>query len=207
MTADQRQTMIDSQLKTVGITDAGVLAGFAAVDRSRFVADAATAYADMAQPLAPGRHLLPPMTLALLLQAAAARRGERALVVGAGSGYSAALLASMGLAVTALESDAALLAMAEAAGVPVVNGPLAEGWAAQAPYDLVLFEGSIEWVPPALIMQLAPGGRVAAVFRDRLVGHAYAGPVTADGQPAGLPFIEVAAAPLPGFARPRAFAF
>ena len=207
MTTDQRQTMIDSQLKTVGISDAGVLAGFATVDRARFVADAATAYADLAQPLTPGRHLLPPMTLALLLQAAAVRRGERALVVGAGSGYSAAVLTSIGVTVTALECDVALLAMAEAAGVPVVNGPLAEGWAAQAPYDLLLFEGSIDSVPPALAAQLAPGGRVAAVFRTGMVGHAYAGPITAAGEPAGLPFIEVAAAPLSGFARPRAFAF
>jgi protein-L-isoaspartate(D-aspartate) O-methyltransferase len=207
MTTDPRQTMIDSQLKTVGVVDAAVLGAFAQVDRTRFVASASSAYADMAQPLAPGRHLLPPMTVALLLQAAAVRRGERALVVGSGSGCSAALLAAMGAQVTALESDAALVAMAEAAGVPVVNGPLAEGWVAQAPFYLILFEGSIEWVPPALVAQLAAGGRVAAVFRSGLVGHAYAGPVTADGVPAGLPFIEVAAAPLPGFARPRAFAF
>jgi protein-L-isoaspartate(D-aspartate) O-methyltransferase len=137
--------------------------------------------------------------------------GERVLVIGSASGYSAAVLAHLGAKVTALESDAALIAMAEAAGVASVSGPLVEGWSAAAPYDLILFEGAIAAVPPAIAAQLAPGGRIAAVLRQSGVGRGYAGPLTVpssgDARPAGLPFIEMAAPDLPGFAQPREFAF
>jgi protein-L-isoaspartate(D-aspartate) O-methyltransferase len=207
--AAQRQTMVDSQLKTVGVTDAGVLAAFAEIPREAFLppALAALAQADAAHEVAPGRYLLAPLALALLLQHAGVRAGEPVLVVGSASGYSAAVLAQLGATVTALESDAALIAMAEAAGVPSVSGPLTEGWAAAAPYDLILFEGAIAAVTPAIAAQLAPGGRIAAVLRQAGVGRGYAGPLTATGQPAGLPFIEMAAPDLPGFAQPREFAF
>lgn len=204
-----RQTMVDTQLKTVGVTEPSVLAAFAETPREPFLpaALAGLAHADAAHEVAPGRHLLAPLALALLLQRAGVTAGERVLVVGSASGYSAAILARMGAVVTALESDAALVAMAEAAGVASVSGPLADGWAANAPYDVVLFEGAIETVPAAIAAQLAPGGRIAAVLRQAGVGRAYAGPVTADGHPAGLPFIEMAAPDLPGFAKAREFAF
>jgi protein-L-isoaspartate(D-aspartate) O-methyltransferase len=131
----------------------------------------------------------------------------RVLVVGSASGYSAAILAHMGARVTALESDAALVAMAEAAGVPTVSGPLGEGWAAAAPYDLILFEGAIAVLPAAIAAQLAHGGRIAAVLREAGVGRGFVGPVGPDGKPRGLPFIEMAAPDLPGFAGAREFAF
>jgi protein-L-isoaspartate(D-aspartate) O-methyltransferase len=204
-----RQTMVDTQLKTVGVTDEAVLSAFADTPREPFLpaALAPLAHADAAHEVAPGRHLLAPLALALLLQRAAVTPGTRVLVVGSASGYSAAILARMGARVTALESDAALIAMAEAAGVASVQGPLAEGWAAGAPYDLVLFEGAIASVPPAIAAQMAPGGRVAAVLRQSGVGRGFVGPLTGDGSPRGLPFIEMAAPDLPGFAVPREFAF
>lgn len=211
--ATQRQTMVDSQLKTVGVTNAGVLAAFAEIPREAFLppALAALAQADAAHEVAPGRYLLAPLALALLLQHTAVQPGERVLVIGSASGYSAAVLAHLGARVTALESDAALIAMAEAAGVASVSGPLVEGWSAAAPYDLILFEGAIAAVPPAIAAQLAPGGRIAAVLRQSGVGRGYAGPLTVpssgDARPAGLPFIEMAAPDLPGFAQPREFAF
>jgi protein-L-isoaspartate(D-aspartate) O-methyltransferase len=201
--------MIDSQLRTVGVSDAAVLAAMAGVPRERFLPDAlhGLAYADAALEVAPGRWLLEPMVLGLLLQQAGVTAGERVLLVGAATGYSAAVLAAIGAEVTAIESQPALIAAARAAGITVVEGPLAEGHAAAAPYDLVLFEGAIEVLPAAIIAQIRQGGRAAAVVRDGSVGRAFAGPVTADGHIAGLPFLEVAAKPLPGFARPRAFAF
>ncbi|WP_439545554.1 protein-L-isoaspartate O-methyltransferase family protein [Sandarakinorhabdus sp.] len=202
----QRQTMVDTQLKTVAVTDAAVLAAFADIPREGFLPPslAGLAYADAAHEVAPGRHLLAPLALALLLQHAGVQPGQRVLVVGSATGYSAAILTHIGAAVTALECDAAL---AETAGVPSVVGPLASGWAAAAPYDLILFEGSIEIVPPALAAQLAPGGRIAAVLRQGGVGRGFVGPLTPAGAPAGLPFIEMAAPPLPGFAQAREFAF
>jgi len=204
-----RQTMVDSQLKTVGVTDAAVLAAFSELPREAHLPAALVplAYADAAQQVAPGRWLLPPLVLALLLQHAAVQPGTRVLVVGSATGLSAALLARMGAQVTALESDAALIAIAESAGVASVAGPLAEGWAANAPYDVILFEGAVPAVPAAIAAQLGLGGRVAAVLREAGVGRAYAGPLRADGQPAGLPFLDVSAPDLPGFAAARAFAF
>jgi protein-L-isoaspartate(D-aspartate) O-methyltransferase len=204
-----RQTMVDTQLKTVGVTDAAVLAAFADTPREPFLpaALASLAHADAAHEVAPGRHLLAPLALALLLQRAAVQPGMRVLVVGSATGYSAAILARIGARVTALESDAALIAMAESAGVATVSGPLTQGWAAAAPYDLVLFEGAIVTVPAAIAAQLAPGGRIAAVLREAGVGRAFVGPLGPDGSPRGLAFIEMAAPDLPGFAGAREFAF
>lgn len=208
-TAIQRQTMVDTQLKTVGVTDAAVLTAFAHVPREDHLPTALAdlAYADAAHEVARGRHLLAPLALALLLQHAAVRRGERVLVVGSATGYSAAILTRIGAQVTALEADETLAAMAEAAGVPTMRAPLATGWAAAAPYDLILFEGCIEIVPPAIAAQLAPGGRIAAVLRQAGVGRGFVGPLTANGEAKGLPFNEMAAPALPGFARSAEFAF
>ena len=207
--ATLRQTLVDTQLKTVAVTDAGVLAAFADIPREPFLppALASLAHADAAHEIVPGRHLLAPLTLALLLQHSAVQPGMRVLVVGSASGYSAAIVARIGAAVTALESDPHLIAMAAAAGVNSVSGPLGDGWAAGAPYDLILFEGAIAAVPPAIAAQLAPAGRIAAVLRQAGVGRGYAGPLTATGHPAGLPFIEMAAPDLPGFGARREFAF
>lgn len=201
--------MIDSQLRTVGIIDADVIRGFESVQREAFVpADmAGLAYGDASLEVAPGRALLEPLVLGLLLERARILRTDRVLVIGAATGYSAAVAAQIAPATLALESDPALAQAARVAGVAVVEGPLGDGWAAAAPYDVILFEGAIEWVPPAIAAQLAPGGRVAAVVRDAGVGSAFAGAVLSNGRIAGLGFLEVAARVLPGFARPRAFAF
>jgi len=210
-----RATMVDSQLKTVGVIHDGVLAAMARIGRARHLppALAPLAYSDAALEVAPGRWLLEPMTLALLLQNARIAAADHVLVIGAGGGYSVAVAAAIAGAgnVTGVESDKGLLAIAAATGTPVHQGVLAEGWAAAAPYDVILFEGAIEQVPAAIAAQLAPGGRVAAVVRNAGVGGACAGPLVAAGDGfwriGALPFLEVAARPLPGFARPREFAF
>lgn len=206
--ATLRQTMVDTQLKTVGVNDPAVLAAMAAVPRENYLPAAlqGLAYADAALEVGPGRWLLEPMVLGLLLTHARPAAGERVLIVGAATGYSAEVCARLGLVVTALESDSGLAAVAQAAGIAIVEGPLTEGWPDAAPYDLILFEGAIESVPDAIAGQLAEGGRVAAVMRENGVGRAVVGSVVA-GRIAGLPFLEVAARPLPGFARSRSFAF
>jgi protein-L-isoaspartate(D-aspartate) O-methyltransferase len=203
-----RQTMLDSQLRTVGVIDAAVLAAMGSVPREAYVPASliGLAYADAALEVAPGRFLLEPMALALLLQNAQVQPGERVLVIGAATGYSAAVLAAMGAKVTALENDKALAKAARAAGIDVVEGPLPAGWGAAAPYDVVLFEGAIETLPAAIVGQIAPDGRAAAVIRIDGVGHAHAGPVIGE-RIAGRAFLEIAAKPLPGFRRSAAFAF
>ncbi|WP_310467091.1 protein-L-isoaspartate O-methyltransferase [Sphingomonas sp.] len=206
--AAARAAMIDSQLRPEGVTDAAVLAAMAAVSRERFVPEAARAlaYGDRAVPLGQGRSMMAPAALGLLLTELAPRAGERALVVGAGGGYSAALLARIGLEVTALESSPALAAAAKANGVTVAEGALTDGHAAGAPYDLILIDGAVEQVPQALVDQLADGGRLGTALSARGVTRLAIGRKAGGGF--GLHSIaDAGVAALPGFARPAEFTF
>ena len=152
--ATQRSAMIDSQLRTVGVNEPDVLAAVAAVPRERFVpaARAALAYVDGAVALGGGRSMVEPMILGLLLTHLRIAPGEKVLIVGAATGYSAAVVAELTPHVTALECDGALAAHARGAGINVVEGPLAAGWAAAAPYDVLLIDGAV----PALSAALRP---------------------------------------------------
>lgn len=207
-----RAAMVANQLRTTGVSDARVLAAVGKVARERFVpADrVASAYADVAVPLGGGRELNPPMATARLLSDAGPRGHERALVVGAATGYSAALLAELVRSVVAVEEDPSLVAAARDAlagtGVELVQGPLTEGHRAGAPYDLILIDGAVEEVPQALIDQLADGGGLATAIVDRGVTRLAFG--RKSGGAFGLvQFADAAAAVLPGFARPRTFSF
>ncbi len=204
-----RTAMVDRQLQTAGVNDPALLDAFRQVPRERFVPTAkrSIAYTDAAIELAPGRWLIEPMSLGLLLNHAQVRHSDRVLIVGAGSGYSSAIVGRLAERVTALESDAALVGMARANGVRVVEGSLVDGYAAEAPYDLVLVDGAIATVPDALLRQLAPGGRLAAVVvGDDGVGRVTVGTYVA-GNFAGTSFIEAGVHLLPGFARVPQFVF
>ena len=172
--AAARQLMVDGQVRPNKVNDARILAAMRSLPRERFVpADrAALAYSDEDVALGGGRFLMEPMVTARLVQMAAVQDGERALVVGAGTGYGAALLALCGATVTALESDPALLAIARVVvpsltgGVAIVEGNLADGWKATAPYDVILIEGAVPELPQAVIAQIrADGGRLVTVLR------------------------------------------
>jgi protein-L-isoaspartate(D-aspartate) O-methyltransferase len=207
-----RRAMVASQLRTTGVDDPRVLAAMGEVKRELFVPEdrLALAYADAPVPLGQGRALNSPMAIGRLLTEAAPRPDDRALVVGAATGYSAAVLARLSGPIVALESDAKLAARARAllAGTPVavVEGPLERGYAKGAPYDLILIDGAVELVPDSLIAQLRDGGRLAAAILEEGITR------IAIGRKAGQGFgmisvADVAAAVLPGFARPRAFTF
>jgi protein-L-isoaspartate(D-aspartate) O-methyltransferase len=139
---------------------------------------------------------------------------ENALVVAAGTGYGATLLAACGAKVTALEEAAELLAVARPAlaawapGVTLVTGPLAAGWPGSAPYDLILVDGAVGAFPPALAAQLRPrSGRIVGVLQDRAgTGHA----VIAEATPAGLrprPLFDCNVPPIAALAPAPAFVF
>lgn len=203
-----RRTMVDSQLRPQGVTDRRVLAAMGRVERERFVPEAARALAYFDRPLklAEGRAMMPPAALGRLLTEAAPLPGERALVVGSATGYSAAILAELGLDVVALESDEALAAHARAAGVDTVTGDLAKGWAKGAPFDLILLDGAVEELPQTLCKQLAEGGRIAGAIVDRGVSRLAIGKCS--GGTVGLRTVaDSDVEPLPGFERPRAFTF
>ncbi|MGI4876178.1 MAG: protein-L-isoaspartate O-methyltransferase family protein [Janthinobacterium lividum] len=204
-----RTAMVDSQLRTTGVNDPSVLAAIRAVPRERFVpaARAAQAYADAAVELVPGRWLIEPMVFGLLVTNAHVEPGDRVLVVGAGSGYSAAVIGQLTPHVTALEQDPALAALARANGIAVVEGPLVDGWPAAAPYDVLFCDGAVAELPPALLAQASDGARLAAVVvGPDGVGRATVGRVFG-GRFTGTGFIETGAAMLPGFGRAAGFVF
>jgi protein-L-isoaspartate(D-aspartate) O-methyltransferase len=203
-----RRAMVDSQLRPEAVTDRGVLAAMAAVERERFVPESAKAlaYFDRPLPLTKDRAMMPPAALGRLLSELAPRAGERALVVGSGTGYSAALLQAIGLEAVALESDEALAASAREAGIETVSGALADGWKGSAPYDIILLDGAVEEIPATLIKQLSADGRLAGAIVDRGVTRLVVG--RAAGGSLGLRTLADADVDiLPGFERPRAFTF
>ena len=203
-----RRAMVDSQLRPEAVTDRRVLAAMATVERERFVPESAKALAYFDRPLrlAGGRAMMPPAALGRLLSELAPRTGERALVVGSGTGYAAALLKAIGIDTVALESDEGLARAARDAGVETVVGDLAAGWAKDAPYDIVLLDGAVEEVPGDLLKQLTENGRLAGAIADRGVTRLVVGRVA--GGSLGLRSLADAdVAVLPGFSRPRAFNF
>lgn len=215
--AEARRLMVEGQLRPNRVDDPRVVTAMRDLPRERFVpaAMAARAYADADVPLPGGRAMLKPLVLARLVQLSALRRGERALVLGAGTGFGAALMAAIGATVTAVESDPVLLAIARvalAASVPpgqvtVVQAAPEGGHAAGAPYDVILVEGGVEAVPAAVQDQLIEGGRLVTVgltggppgraWLMRRAGGAFTTTIDFDAH----------AAPLPGFAAAPAFAF
>jgi protein-L-isoaspartate(D-aspartate) O-methyltransferase len=214
--ADARNCMVDSQIRPNRVIDPRILSALRNLPRERFLPANAwpLAYADEDVPLGNGRYMLEPMVLAKLLQAANLRDNERVLVVGANTGYGAAVLAMCGCRVTALEEDASLLAIAgtvlpqEAPGVTVVSGPLAAGWPANGPYDLILIEGAVPGIPPALAAQThqETGRILAAIHTEGRVTQA----VIAETTPFGVgisPLFDCATPPIPSLRRAPAFAF
>jgi protein-L-isoaspartate(D-aspartate) O-methyltransferase len=207
--AAARQTMVDSQLRPRGVNDPSVIAAMSIVPREKFVPEEQRllAYADRAVPLGEGRAMPAAAVTGLLLTALIPMRGETALVVGAGTGYAAAVLAEMGIRAVGLESSPALAAMAKKRRVAVIEGPLQEGYNRFAPYDFILIDGAVEVIPDALVAQLKDGGRLGGAIVDkggitRLFVGRHAG--------GGFGFHSIAdnATPaLPGFERPRAFTF
>jgi len=173
--AKARRNMVESQLRTNKVVDPAVVGAMAAVPREKFVSDsmASIAYVDEDLPLGDGRFLMEPMVLGRMLQEACPNAEDAVLLIGCGSGYSAAVLAKLCSAVFALESDSAVATKATALlsglgadNVVVVEGPLAKGWAVEAPYSLILFNGSVGEVPETIVEQLGEGGRIVAVIAD-----------------------------------------
>lgn len=207
-----RRHMVASQLRTTGVSNPRVVAAMGAVPRERFVPTERLplAYADALVPLGNGRALNPPMALGKLLSEADPQEGERVLVIGAATGYAAAVLARLVGSVVAVEEDAELVTAAKSAlaglDVKLIEGPLIKGHKKGAPYDLILIDGAVEFVPDALVDQLAEGGRLATALLDQGISRLVIGRKA--GQGFGLAaFSDSAAAILPGFTKARAFTF
>lgn len=213
--AQVRNLMVEAQVRTNDVTDLRVLKAMRTLPRERFVpaSKRALAYADLEVEVGPGRTLMRPRDLAKLVQALAPQAKDRALEIAGATGYGAAVLAACCREVIALDPSPdlsfAARAALESAGVSNVSTACTtavDGWSDGAPYDVILLNGSCDFVPEAWLTQLAPGGRLAAIVRQGAAGAARI--YTRSGDNASFRTAFDAAPPLaPGLERAASFAF
>ncbi|MCL6608112.1 MAG: protein-L-isoaspartate O-methyltransferase [Geminicoccaceae bacterium] len=211
--AEARRRMVDNQLKPNRITDPRLLAAMGAVPRERFVPPTLrnVAYVDEDLPLGDGRFLIEPLALAKLIQAARIGPEDAALVIGDATGYAAAVVARLAGTVILLVGEAQeaaaldrLLPEVGADNLVVQVGDPRDGLASQAPFDVILLAGAVRAVPPALLDQLAPGGRLVTVLADGRPGEVTVFERTPHG--VGRRVVDDAMVPeLPAFRPPPVF--
>lgn len=219
--AEERLNMVESQIRPNQVTDARILTAMAEIPRELFVPEAVRSLAymdgeivlDEADGDRPARTLIAPMPLARLIQLCAVRDDDLVLDVGCASGYSSAIFARLAGAVVGLECHKGLaeratriLAELEVDNADIVTGPLQEGHAPNAPYDVILVSGAIPESPAALVRQLKEGGRLVGVLDDGGVARAHLFEKIA-GELSMRPVFEAAAPILPGFERAQTFTF
>jgi len=211
-----RFNMIEQQIRTWEVLDQGVLSLLAVVKREDFVPPAyrAMAFVDTEVPLPGGQCMLAPKVEARLLQELAVHKHERALEIGAGSGYMAALLGHKAQQVVTMEINAELAAMARSnlqrasvMNVDVLHADGSRGGAAEGLFDVILLSGSVAQVPSALLAQLKVGGRLAAIVGQQPIMRATL--VTRGGEHdfASVELFDTVAPRLAGFDEPSRFKF
>jgi protein-L-isoaspartate(D-aspartate) O-methyltransferase len=214
--AAARINMVEGQIRTNKVLNEALLEAFLRVPRERFVPVAFhdAAYFDDDLPLGNGRALLEPMILARLLEVAQVRRDDRVLDIGCATGYGTAILARLAASVVGVEQDPDLAGQARARlaelGVlhaSIVENPLADGDSSGAPYDVIVIEGAVGFIPDKIAAQLAEGGRLVTVVKS----GAGMGCATLMNRVQGVlsrrPLFDAAALLLPGFAAAPSFVF
>ena len=181
--AEQRSFMVETQIAGRGISDAAVLAAMQTVPREKFVPArlADLAYDDGPLPIGEEQTISQPYVVALMTEALQLTRTDRALEIGTGSGYAAAVLAKIAAEVYTIERIASLaesardrLAALGYASVHVRCGDGSLGWPEHAPYNAIVVTAGGPDVPQALLDQLAVGGRLVmpvgpSSYEQRLV--------------------------------------
>ncbi|MGE0288486.1 MAG: protein-L-isoaspartate O-methyltransferase [Bradyrhizobium sp.] len=213
-----RQNMVDGQVRTCDVTDSRILDAMLSVPREAFVPAASQplAYLDLDLDVGGGgirRYLLKAALTGKLLQAAEIKNTDNVLVVGAASGYMAALVAKVAAKVVATEGDSGLASEAAAAlaglglgNVTVRTGAAAEGAPDSAPFDVIVINGATEIVPKSLFQQLAEGGRLVGVFGGSKPSRAM-GVTRSHGDFGHRTLFDAAAPVLPGLERHAEFVF
>jgi len=215
-----RFNMVEQQIRPWEVLDQDVLDLLYVVRREEFVPPAcrALAFADLEIPLyenaGEGERMMQPKVEARILQELAVKKAERALEVGTGSGYLAALLAARAHHVHSVEINARLKAFGEGnlarAGVENVTvelGDAAQGWQKHAPYDVIVLTGSTPVLPQIFLSQLKVGGRLFAVVGDAPVMEARLVTCVADGSYRMTDLFETDLAPLKNALQPKRFEF
>jgi protein-L-isoaspartate(D-aspartate) O-methyltransferase len=211
-----RVNMVENQLRPNKVTDERVIDAFLRIRREAFVPEKlrGVAYIDDDLPLGGGRYLAQPMVTARLLQAATVAPKDNVLMVGAGVGYEATLLALLARSVVALEEDPELARRGRSALVDhriasasYVEQKLRLGYRQRAPYDVIMFGGAVAAVPEKISAQLAEGGRIAVVLLSG-PGVGRATLISRTGEVLAQRVIfDAATPPLPGFAARSGFVF
>lgn len=164
-----RLNMVGSQLRRRGIHDERVLSAMALVPRHEFVAPQLwdVAYSDDPLPIGEGQTISQPFIVGLMLEALNLNAGDHVLEIGTGTGYQSALLAQIAGSIISVERHRRLAEIAfsnltrlQCGDVTVVQGDGTLGWAAGAPYDAIIVSAAAPRIPPALVEQLAEGGRL-----------------------------------------------
>jgi protein-L-isoaspartate(D-aspartate) O-methyltransferase len=176
----RRTMMVDTQVRPSDVTKFPIIEAMLHVPREAFVPRdlREAAYADGNLSLGEGRVLLEPRTLSKMLDALNLQNDDLVLDIGAGLGYSSAVMARIAQAVVAVESDEGLAAEAQTAladtdadNVIVHHGALEAGAAEHGPYDVIAIQGGVADVPQAVLDQLKEGGRIAALFMNGALGE------------------------------------
>ncbi len=211
-----RLNMVESQIRTNKVTDARILEALETIPREAYVPEArrGVCYVDEDLSIGDGRYLMEPMVLARLLQEARIGEEDVVLDVGCATGYSCAVLARLAATVVGVECEAALAEEANRIlseqgidNAVVVRDPLGDGYPKQAPYNVIVLEGSVAEVPAAIREQLADGGRLVAVIRgERGLGRATLMQRNGDVVSSRVLF-DAATPSLPGFEREERFVF
>lgn len=211
--AARRVIMVDTQIRPSDVTKFPIIEAMLAVPREDFVPGdrREAAYAGMNINLGGGRVLLEPRTLAKIIDALDIVGNDLVLDIGAGYGYSAAVMARMAEAVVAVEESPEimeeaqrLLAEVGADNVVLHQASLTDGAPDLGPYDVITIEGAVEHLPQTLIDQLKDGGRMACLFMEGALGVVRIG-YKFDGQMNWRFAFHAAAPVLPGFERHAAF--
>ncbi|HYC94235.1 MAG TPA: protein-L-isoaspartate(D-aspartate) O-methyltransferase, partial [Sphingomicrobium sp.] len=164
-----RERMIDRQIAARGLDDPKLLAAFRAVPREDFISGdyADYAYQDSPLPIESGQTISQPYIVALTIDAAGIKPGDKVLEVGAGSGYAAAVIGQIAGDVIAIERHHELVELARKrmsrlgySNVKIVEGDGTLGWPEEAPYDAIVAAASGSHVPQSWLAQLRPGGRI-----------------------------------------------
>jgi len=167
--AAEREAMVERQLRRRGITEPDILDAFRAVPREEFVSmeQAHLAYGDHPLPIEAGQTISQPYIVALMIQAAAIKPGDRVLEVGAGSGYAAAVMSRIADQVFAIERHQRLAESAQQrlldigySNVAVLAGDGSLGLPDKAPFDAILVAAGGPSIPEPLAKQLEIGGRM-----------------------------------------------
>lgn len=171
-----REHMVESQLRAGGVTNAPILARMRAIPRENFVDPSRRdiAYVDDIQWLGASRFMAAPATLGKLLQLAEITSADSVLDIGAGTGYSTAVIAGLAASVTGLEQDAELASAAAAnlADLGIDNARIVAGGierVAPARFDVIIVQGTLDQVPEPFLAALKEGGRLVALIQTGTV--------------------------------------